>query len=187
MNITIKIDAPELVGALESLALALSGSGLAMLATAPSVDSMMKEGQADTKVAAPKKKVQSETKETPVATKTLYFCHTESDSVFTVAKGEEYAHLELVEEITKAEYTKLKALQSPALAEAEDTKEEETESDVQTISLDVVRGKLADLSAQGKAQQMLIQDALARFGVKRLTDVDAKDYAELLEMCGVAQ
>lgn len=196
MNITIKIDAPELVGAIESLALALSGTGLSL----PSANTA--------------KNTADNAGNPTVATETMYFSHSESDSVFIVEKGEEFAHLELVEEITKAKYTKLKAeeeeaalaaeLKKQAAAEKAEKAKKATElaaikkanaalaidvapeGETQGITLEVVRGKLAAHAAQGKEQQIEVRDALSRFGVRKLTDVETSDYAELLELVGVA-
>lgn len=54
------------------------------------------------------------------------------------------------------------------------------------ITLEAVRGKLAEFSAGGKANQMKVKEALTELGVKKLTDVDPADYANLLEAVGLS-
>lgn len=66
----------------------------------------------------------------------------------------------------------------------QETKKEEPETP--TISLEVVRGKLAAYAAQGKPQQMEVMKALDQLGAKKLTDVDPKDYKELLDLVGLS-
>ena len=61
------------------------------------------------------------------------------------------------------------------------------ESPVQAISLEVVRKKLADLSAQGKAQQLQVKAALTELGFKKLSDVPVEKYAELLAAAGASE
>ncbi|MBG9657845.1 hypothetical protein [Cytobacillus firmus] len=78
-----------------------------------------------------------------------------------------------------------KEADKPAETEAkQETKKEESEAPV--ISLEVVRGKLAEFSAQGKPQQMEVRKALDQLGAKKLTDVDPKDYKQLLELVGLS-
>ena len=184
MNIKITIDAPELAGALESLALAISGAGIA-LPTVPVTVSTPATTKQETK-ATDKPKADTKKQDAPVATKTMYFSHSESDSVFIVEKGEEIVQNELVEEITKAEYTRLKALQEAPVQEEPKQEPEENTKAEQLITLEVVRGKLAEFSAGGKDKQTQVMDALSRFGVKKLTDVEPTDYKELLELVGLS-
>lgn len=157
MNITLTIEAPELVGALEGLALALSGAGMALPVAIPA-DITSED------VAVSNAKAEKEA----------------ADKV----KAEKATALKVAADKAKKEADEKAAqLAAKEATVYEDAKEDKPEA--QTISLDVVRGKLAELAAQGKPQQGLIQDAINRFGVKKLTDVDATDYVELLELCGV--
>ncbi|MEK3887480.1 hypothetical protein [Bacillus sp. FSL K6-3431] len=73
-----------------------------------------------------------------------------------------------------------------AAEKAEKVAVEKDEPKPTTISLDIVRSKLADFSSQGKAQQVEVMEALSRFGVKKLTDVKPEDYKELLELVGLS-
>lgn len=78
-----------------------------------------------------------------------------------------------------------KEADKPAESEAkQETKKEEPEAPA--ISLEVVRGKLAEFSAQGKPQQMEVRKALDQLGAKKLTDVDPKDYKQLLDLVGLS-
>ncbi|WP_270578018.1 hypothetical protein [Caldibacillus thermoamylovorans] len=88
-------------------------------------------------------------------------------------------------ETTQAMETKAKKMDKPAESEAkQETKKEEPEAPA--ISLEVVRGKLAEFSAQGKPQQMEVRKALDQLGAKKLTDVDPKDYKQLLDLVGLS-
>ncbi|MBG9548325.1 hypothetical protein [Cytobacillus firmus] len=78
-----------------------------------------------------------------------------------------------------------KEADKPAETEAkQETKKEEPEAPA--ISLEVVRGKLAEFSAQGKPQQMEVRKALDQLGAKELTGVDPKDYKQLLDLVGLS-
>ncbi|PIC72400.1 hypothetical protein [Sporosarcina sp. P17b] len=134
MNITITIDAPELVGAINNLATALGNTGLPLPTEAP----VNTDKPATEKVETPAKV------EEPVKETTL------------VEKAEE-----------------------PVQEEAPTKKEEPG------ISLEVVRGKLSTFTAEGKANQVLVKEALTALGVKKLTDVDPADYENLLETVGL--
>lgn len=64
----------------------------------------------------------------------------------------------------------------------DEPKQEETKAEAdekQGISLEVVRGKLAELSQNGKQKQ--VKALITSFGVKKLTDIPAENYPELLE------
>lgn len=161
MNITLTIEAPELVGAIESLALALGGTGLTLPVTAPKVET------SDEKATKPEKDADVNKAAKEAADK---------------EKAKKAAALKAKKEADE------KAAQLAAeKAELAAKEEAEAEPEVQTISLDVVRGKLAALAAEGKPQQEKIQKALTSLKAKKLTDVDAKDYAKLLELCGVSE
>lgn len=151
MNLKITIEAPELAGAIESLAAALNGVSFPLPATIPT------QGKNETKATdKPKQdKPKAETKKQDAPAKE----ETKQDPVKEEPKQE-----------TKPE---------PTPEPEEDEKEE------QLISLEVVRGKLADFSAGGKDNQRQVVDALSRFGVKKLTDVEPSDYKELLELVGL--
>lgn len=64
------------------------------------------------------------------------------------------------------------------VAESPAAEEEKAESKP-TIELEVVRKKLADLAQSGKQKQ--VKALLSSFDCKKLTDVPAEKYAELLE------
>lgn len=128
MNITITIDAPELVGAINNLAAALGNTDLPLPTEVP-----VKTDKPVTK------------------------------KVETPAKAEE--------PVEKAE---------EPVQEEEPTKKEEP-----SISLEVVRGKLSTFTAEGKANQVKVKEALTALGVKKLTDVDPADYEQLLEQVGL--
>lgn len=171
MNITIKIDAPELVGAIESLAQALSGSGLSLPTTVPE-NNTADSTEADKKAAAEKAAQEKKVQETAAALKAKE------------AEAKKAAAAEKAEKAKKAaELAAKKAAEAEAAELAKDLGEDSAEAE---ISLEVVRGKLAAHAALGKDQQLEVRDALSRFGCKKLTDVNAEDYGELLELVGVA-
>lgn len=181
MNITIKIDAPELVGAIESLALALSGVGLALPVTVPAIVA----SEVADKVAT------SVTDNKALSAFTLTSTSFKATALKEAAdKAEKEAADKEKAKNAAAGVKAEKAKKAAELAakEVEDAKEDESEPDVQTISLDVVRGKLADLSAQGKAQQELVAAAIGRYAQPpRLTKIDPKDYPELLNSLGLSE
>lgn len=152
MNIKITIDAPELAGALESLAAAIGGMNNPLPLTAPVPE------------AAPTKKEEPKAADKPKADKPKQ----DKPKEETPAKEEKKS--EPVKEEPKKEEVK----EEPKAAKEE-----------QAISLELVRGKLAEFSAGGKEKQQDVMDALSRFGVKKLTDVDPSDYKELLELVGL--
>lgn len=166
MNITIKIDAPELAGALESLAQAISGSGLAMLATAPTVNT--------TNITADTAKVEADEKAAKDA---------DAAKKEAAAKAAELKKQVAAEKAKKAaDLAAKKAAEEDAALAAELAGEPDTTE----ITFEVLRSKLAEHSAKGKEQQLEVKDALSRFGCVKLSEVDAKDYGELLELAGVA-
>src|SRR5690625_2156694 len=55
-----------------------------------------------------------------------------------------------------------------------------------SISMEVVREKLADFTAQSKENQLKIKEALTSLGAEKLSDVDPSQYKDLLERAGVA-
>lgn len=57
----------------------------------------------------------------------------------------------------------------------------------QAISLEVVRKKLAEISAQGKPQQLQVKEAMTNLGFKKLSDVPADKYGELLAAVGASE
>jgi hypothetical protein len=124
--------------------------------------------------------------------KNSYFYHSESDSFVSYKKGEAIptdADFLMCNEVTKAAFDKGNAAKEtpPPVEEEPDSFEEDTpieETPVQAISLEVVRKKLADLSAQGKAQQQQVKAALTELGFKKLSDVPAESYGELLTAAG---
>lgn len=130
MNITITIEAPELVGAIESLAAALGGANPLSFVNPETVKKADKPKPAE----EPKK---------------------ETAPVKEVAPIKEEA------------------------PEAEPEKKESTE---QAISLEYVRSKLTEHSSQGKKHQVEVKEAISHFGVKKLTEIDPKDYAKLLQL-----
>lgn len=137
MNITITIDAPELVGAINNLATALGITALPLPTVAP--------------VKADK----------PVTKKT--------EPVKEAAPVEEPAEEEPKQEVA-----------APVKEEAPVEAAKEP-----TLSLEVVRGKLSEFTAQGKPNQVKVKEALTALGVKKLTDVDPADYEQLLETVGL--
>lgn len=142
MNIKITIDAPELAGAIESLAAALNTMSFPLTATAPTADVKQEDTKVIDKPEQDKPKQETKNQDAPA------------------------------QENKKADPVK----EEPK----EDSKEE------QLISLEVVRGKLADFSAKGRENQVKVMDALSRFGVKKLTEVEPSDYKELLELVGLS-
>ncbi|UOQ93388.1 hypothetical protein MUO14_23965 [Halobacillus shinanisalinarum] len=66
--------------------------------------------------------------------------------------------------------------EEPAPVKEEVPKEEKSEP---SISLEIVRGKLAKISQAGK--QAEVKALIQEFGAKKLTDIDKSKYAELLE------
>lgn len=147
MNLKITIDAPELAGAIESLAAALSSMNNPLPLTAPAT-AKQEETKAAVKPKQDKPKQDKPKEEAPV----------KEDKKPEPAKEE-------------------------PKAEPEPEKDEKEE---QLISLEVVRKKLADFSAGSKDNQVAVMDALSRFGVKKLTDVEPSDYKELLELVGLS-
>lgn len=170
MNITITIDAPELVGAINNLAAALGNTGLPLPTGLPA--------KADKPVT---KKVETPAKaEEPVqevADSDRYYRHDGTGDVLEVKKGEsvEFLTSDVFDEISKAQYLK-------ELAQEE---EEAPAKEEPSISLEVVRGKLSTFTAEGKANQVKVKEALTALGVKKLTDVDPADYEQLLEQVGL--
>lgn len=154
MNIQITVEAPGLVQALESLAAALANQPI----TLPVVDG--------------KKLVEQERN---IATKVMYFIHSESDSLFTVKKGEELPQIELVEEITKEEFNRLQALKETA---KEDIPQEKEET-VSVITLVTVRAHLQKLQEAG--MQKDAKAILTDLGRKKLSDVPEEDYQTILD------
>lgn len=163
MNIKITIDAPELASAIEKLATALGGMGASLPIPSVVSGSISQESVED---ASKELEAQKEAAEKAKAAED--------------AKKKKAAEAKAKKE---ADAKAKKAAEEKAKAEAE---EEETESEEQAISLEVVRGKLAELAAKGKEEQQLIQKSIQSFGVKKLTDVPEAKYAELLEACGIA-
>lgn len=130
MNITVKIEAPELAGAINNLAAALSGNR-----------------QAVTVIEPPKTVVKD------VA------------PIIESSKKEEPKQEEAKEPDTKVQPE----------SETDSSNEEETP----TISLEVVRSKLAVLSQAGKQKE--VKALITSFGVKKLTEIPEEKYPEVLE------
>lgn len=127
MNITIQIQAPELVKAIESLAAALGGMGTEAPVAATVAEIMVEKEEAPVKEA--KQEAPAEKADEPVET-------------------------------------------------SADEKAEEKKPETPSISLETVRGKLAALSQSGKQKE--VKELISSFGAKKLTDVPAEKYAELL-------
>lgn len=163
MNIKITIDAPELAKAIESLAVALNGAGSLVPnnitpPNEPAVDGLIPVKEADSKAEEAKRKAK----------------HAE-----TVAKAK----------AKKEADEKKKATEAKAKKEAEEKAEEESKSESETapvISLEVVRGKLAEHASKGKPQQEEVKAAITELGAAKLTEVKAEDYGKLLELVGVS-
>lgn len=154
MNITIQIQAPELVKAIESLASALGNN---------------RTGSAVVPVSEGAVMVEKETAEERFA-EDVYFYHSESDSYFMCKKGDitpTDADFELSAEISKEDYEK-------GIAAQKQSDEEEKP----TIPLETVRAKLAALTQAGK--QTEAKALLTNFGVKKLTELPSDKYADLL-------
>lgn len=172
MNITLTIEAPELVGAIESLALALGGTGLTLPVAVP-VDRISAEGTAMAEAKAADVKAK---KEAAALEAELKAAEAEAKKAAASAKAEK---AKKAAELAATE----KANAEKALAEEQGGEKEEAPG----ISLEFVRGKLAEHAAQGKPQQVEVRDALSRFGVKKLTEVKPEDYADLLEIIGLSE
>lgn len=91
---------------------------------------------------------------------------------------------------TKPEPEKEETKKTEPIPEPEATNEkpasESEATEAPRITLEAVRGKLADFSAGGKANQVKVKEALTELGVKKLTDVAPADYAKLLEAVGLS-
>ncbi|MFD1203559.1 hypothetical protein ACFQ38_00210 [Sporosarcina contaminans] len=155
MNLKITIDAPELAGAIESLAAALSSMNNPLPLTTPATAKQEETKEID-KSKQDKPKAETKKQDAPAKEET------KQDPVKEAPKQR-----------TKSEPTPTPEAEGDEKAE-------------QLISLEVVRGKLADFSAGGKENQKQVVDALSRFGVKKLTDVNPADYKKLLELVGLS-
>ena len=71
-----------------------------------------------------------------------------------------------------------KPKEEPAKEEKVEVKKEEPASQPE-VSLEVVRAKLADLSRDGKQED--VKSLISSFGVNKLSEVDASKYGELLK------
>ncbi|ADL50528.1 hypothetical protein [Clostridium cellulovorans] len=66
-----------------------------------------------------------------------------------------------------------------AEVKVESKKDEETKEDTKKISLEYVRGRLAELSRDGK--QVQVKELIKKFGANKLTEIPEEKYLELLK------
>lgn len=104
----------------------------------------------------------------------------QAPTVGVVVDGKEVA--EKVTPDKKADPKKETPVKEEPKKETKPKKEEKAPE----ISLEVVRTKLSQFASENKENQLAVKDALSRFGVKKLTDVEPSDYKELLELVGVS-
>lgn len=121
MEFTIKIEAPELVEAIKTLAVAISTKNL--------------------------------------------------EAVTNIVEGEK-----TVEETPKK---KNRAPKVEAASPTEPEPEAETPEEPESISLETVRAKLAELSKDGKAAQ--VKELISKFGCEKLTEIPESKYPDLMK------
>jgi len=103
-----------------------------------------------------------------------------ADTVF----GMSPADIPVTTEVSTVEESEPNPVAPPKAEAAEKVKTDKEKEP--SISMEVVREKLADFTAQSKENQLKIKEALTSLGAEKLSDVDPSQYKDLLERAGVA-
>lgn len=184
MNITLTIEAPELVGALNNLANAFGNANpLEGVAINKPLETQVPE-----EAPAPKEE-KSENEAPEFASNTLYFVHDGTGDVVVVKKGESLKFLDtdIFNPITKAEYAKrLKAnedLEASLNKPQEEPEPEPTEEPESTpsISLDTLTTKTRKFVQGNPENRKKLKGFLEEMGVPKISELPPAEYAAAIE------
>ena len=186
MNITVTIEAPELVGALNNLANAFGNANPleGVQINKPLETQVPEETPAPKEATAPKEE-KSEKEAPEVATKTQYFVHDGTGDVVVVKKGEslEFLERDIFDPISKAEYDKrLKANEDleASLNKPQEEFKSEPES-TPSISLDTLTTKTRKFVQGNPENRKKLKGFLEEMGVPKISELPPAEYAAAIK------